>query len=334
MTPTNAPKLYTDWDQAADLLASAARVIILAHVSPDGDAIGSMLGLGHALAGLGKQVTLAVDEGTPPYLAFLPGAASIRADLAGVAADLVIVVDCSDERRTGEVGKAARVLALPWINLDHHVTNTGFADANIMDPAFVSSSECVLRWLWRLDAPISPDCAQCLMCGLVTDTLCFRISAVTAETFKIAQHLMVAGANMPQIVQNTIARMPTSALWLWSKIMPTVKLEDHVTWVRMSLEAKREAAYDDSNDGGLVSWMLQAEDAHISCVLKEREGHAVEFSLRAKPGFDVSKVAFQLGGGGHTLASGATVSGTFEEVEARLLPLLKEAARTGALLYG
>lgn len=331
--PTTPPIELADWDKADELLLAAQRVIILTHVSPDGDAIGSMLGLGHALTLWGKTVTMAVDDGVPPYLAFLPGAALVRADLAGVSADLVIVVDCSDERRVGKMGKAARTLGLPWVNLDHHATNVGFADANVMDPTFVSASEGVLRWLYRNNAPLPLESATCLLCGLVTDTMCFRTASVTADSLALANELIRKGANLTDIVQRTIARMPTAALYLWGKVLPTAQVQDHIALARMSLAARREAGFNESSDGGLVSWMLQADDAYVACVLKEVEGNAVEVSLRAKPGFDVGKVAFAIGGGGHTLASGATIAGTFEQVEARLMPLLRAAVESGTPAY-
>ncbi|MBX3064263.1 MAG: bifunctional oligoribonuclease/PAP phosphatase NrnA [Anaerolineae bacterium] len=326
--------ILNDWDKAGTLLAAASRVVILTHVSPDGDAIGSLLGLGHALLATGRQVIMAVDEGVPPNLQFLPGSAQVLPSLAGVTTDLVIVVDCSDERRVGKVGEAARRLQTPWINIDHHVTNVAYADANIMDPAFVSASEAVLNWLHKLNLPLSPDVAQCLLCGLVTDTLCFRISSVTAVTFAVAQELMAAGANLSEIVQNTIARMPTSALLLWKQVMPSVRIEDQVTWARLTLADKQAAAFDDKNsDGGLVSFLLQADDAYISCIFKEKENNQVEISLRSVPGFDVGAVAFNVGGGGHKQASGATLDGTIDEVEAKIIPLLKAAAQAGAPLF-
>src|SRR5689334_16686080 len=127
-----------DRDKAGTLLENAQQVIILTHIAPDGDAIGTLLGLGHALRNLRKTVTLAVDEGVPRNLRFLPGSDAVRADLDGVQADLVIAVDCGDESRMGNVGKSARTLGVPLIDIDHHRTNTYFGDANIVDAAAVA----------------------------------------------------------------------------------------------------------------------------------------------------------------------------------------------------
>ncbi len=320
-----------DSDKAHTLLSNAQQVIILTHLSPDGDAIGTLLGLGHAVRSLGKGVILAVDEGAPRNLRFLPGADDIRATLDGAQADLVIAVDCGDESRMGNVGKSARALGVPLIEIDHHRTNTYFADANIVDAAAVAAAECVLDWLDSMHVPISVDVAQCLLCGLVTDTLCFRTSNVTATTLGKAQRLMLAGGDLAFIVQNTVSRMSTDVIRLWGQVLPTVRIEDHVIWVKVTLAARRAAngaGGGDTNDGGLVSLLLQADEAYVSCVLNEKEDNKVELSFRSIPGFDVSRLAASIGGGGHMQASGATVSGSLDEVEARVVPLLKEAART------
>ncbi len=321
-----------DRDKAQALLNNAQHVIVLTHLSPDGDAIGTLLGTGYALRHRGKTVTLAVDEGVPRNMLFLPGTADVRADLNDVQAGLVIAVDCGDESRMGNVGKQARALGVPLIQIDHHRTNTYFGDANIVDAAAVAAAECVLDWLDYMLVAITPDVALCLLCGIVTDTLCFRTDNVTVTTLAKAQRLMTAGADLSFIVQNTVSRVPTDVIRLWGQVLPTVRIEDHVIWVKVSLAARRAAngaGGGETKDGGLVSLLVQADEAYMSCVLTEKENGTVELSFRAVPGFDVSALAASLGGGGHMLASGATVPGMLDEVEARVVPLLKEAARAG-----
>jgi bifunctional oligoribonuclease and PAP phosphatase NrnA len=328
----NAATEKADRDRANALLSGAQQIIILTHIAPDGDAIGTLLGLGHALRNQGKTATMSVDEGVPPGLRFLPGTADIRANLDGVQADLVIAVDCGDESRMGNAGKSARTLGKPLINIDHHHTNTRFGDANLVDSVAVAAAECVLDWLDDLHIALTPDVAQCLLCGIVTDTLCFRTSNVTAATLGKAQRLMQAGGDLSVIVLNTVSRMPTDVIRLWGQVLPTVRIEDHVIWAKDSLAARRAAngaGGGDTKDGGLVSVLLQADQAYVSCVLHEKDNGTVELSFRAVPGFDVSGLASSLGGGGHMQASGATVTGSLDEVEARVVPLLKEAAKAG-----
>jgi phosphoesterase RecJ-like protein len=129
--------------------------------------------------------------------------------------------------------------------------------------------------------------------------------------------------------------MSTDIIRLWGQVMPTVRIEDHVIWAVVTREARRVANVNGSTkDGGLVSLLLQADEAYISCVLTEKDDDKIELSFRAIPGFDVSQVAANLGGGGHVQASGATVSGTLSDVEARVIPMLKEAARAGSPVVG
>jgi phosphoesterase RecJ-like protein len=146
---------------------------------------------------------------------------------------------------------------------------------------------------------------------------------------------MESGGNLTFIVQHTLSRVSTNTIRLWAQVMPTVQIEDHVIWAKVDLSARQIVGSGnvDIKDGGLVNLLLQADEAYISCVFTEKESNKVELSLRAVPGFDVSRVAIAVGGGGHKLASGATVTGSLAEVEARVIPLLKEAAKIGTPTY-
>lgn len=319
-----------DWERAGQLLFSAQHVIVLTHIDPDGDAYGSMLGLAAALREMGKQVVTAVDGGLDPAFRFLPGADAVQNQLDSVRADLVIVTDCSDERRMGEVGKAARALGVPLINVDHHRTNTHFGDAILVDAETVAASEGVLDWLDMLGMRISPAAAQCLLTGIVTDTLCFRTSNVTERVLGKAQRLMQAGGNLGEIVGRTVNRTPAPVFMLWKAVMPKVRLEDHVIWAAISQADFRRAGIHDEDDGHFVSLLMQVDQAYIACVLTELEA-GVDISVRSVPGFDVAALALALGGGGHTQAAGAMLTGlTLAEAEAQVIPLLHDAVRAGS----
>lgn len=323
--------MMMDWDKAAALLNQAQHVVIVTHVGPDGDAIGSLLGLMWALRRLGKQVIPAVDEGVPPEFAFLPGAEEVRAALDGVQPDLVIAVDCGDPGRMGKVGEAARAAGAPLINLDHHITNTYFGDANLVDPATVASAEGVLDWLDRLGVAPDRKIATCLLTGIVTDTLCFRTDNVTAAVFGKAQRLIEAGAPYSEITQRTVMRMSFEALGLWAAVLPRMRLEEEgILWVAIDRPTRQALNYNDARDGGLVSLLISADRARIAAVFREKDDGRVEIGFRAVPGYDVATVAARLGGGGHALAAGCTIDGPLEEAVARTLALLREAAREGA----
>jgi len=319
-----------DWNEAGDLLAQAQRVLVLTHVGPDGDAIGSLLGLAHALTGLGKAVITAVDGGVPEDLAFLPGAEAVRPTLGGVSVDLTIAVDCGDESRMGQVGQAALATGAPLINLDHHATNTRFGQVNLVDPTTVASAEGVLDWLDHLGAALDTATATCLLTGMVTDTLCFRTDRVTSVTLGKAQRLMELGAPLQEIVQRTVSRVAYSQIRLWAQAMPTVRLEERVIWAVITQAMFQAAAFPEVDDANLVSFLVQADEAYIAVVFKEKPDGAVEIGMRAVPGFDTSAVAVALGGGGHPLASGATVAEPLATLVPRVVRLLQAEARLGA----
>lgn len=319
-----------DWDKANQLVAQAQSILVITHVGPDGDAIGSMLGMAHTLRCLGKDVLTAVDEGVPDDLAFLPGADTVYPALNGAAVDLVIAVDCGDESRMGKVGQVAISSGVPLINLDHHRTNTLFGSANLVDLATVAAAEGVFDWLARLNVPLDQTIALCLLTGLVTDTLCFRTDNVTSETLSKAQKMMAAGAPLAEIVQRTVSRRTYAGLRLWGIVMPSVQLADHVIWAVLTRAMFEQADYPGHDDDGLVSTLVQVEEAYISAVFKEREDGGIEMGFRAVPGFDTANVAVALGGGGHKLASGATVYEPVETLVPRVIDLLKAEVRRGS----
>jgi phosphoesterase RecJ-like protein len=319
-----------EWNEAARLLSGAQRILILTHVGPDGDAIGSMLGLARALGGMEKTVTTAVDDGVPDDLMFMPGAEKVLPVLDRAAFDLIIAVDCGDESRMGQVGQAARLSGAPLINLDHHRTNTLFGDANLVDLDTVAAAEGVLDWLDDLGIEIDPAGALCLLTGLVTDTLCFRTDNVTSETLGKAQRLMAAGAPLSEIVHRTVNRTTYAGLRLWAQVMPMVRLEDHVIWAVITQAMFAAAGYDGYDDAGLVSELVQVDEAYIAAVFREKADGSVEIGLRAVPGFDTANVAVVLGGGGHKLASGATVHNEpIALLVPRVIEMLKAEVRNG-----
>ncbi len=323
--------MMMDWNKAHDLLDDARQIVVVTHVGPDGDAIGSLLGLTWALRRLGKEVIPAVDEGLPPEFAFLPGAEDIRASLENVHPDLVIAVDCGDKERMGAVGVAATAANPPLINLDHHVTNTRFGTANLVDPGTVAAAEGVFDWLERLNIPLDATIATCLLTGIVTDTLCFRTDNVTAGVMGKAQRLMEAGAPYTEITQRTVMRVSYDALRLWAEVLPSMRLEPGgVLWAVIDLPTRQKLGYTANRDGGLVSQLVSADVANIAAVFREKDDGAIEIGFRAKPGFDVSGVAVALGGGGHPLASGCTIPGPLEAAIARTLPMLADAVKVGA----
>ena len=326
--------MRTDWSAASQAVADSQTILVVTHVKPDGDAIGSLLGLANALREQGKTVTAVVDGGVPGAFLFLPGAEHIQAALVSGSWQLMVSVDASDEDRTGLAGVYGRANSQRVINLDHHPTNTGFGDILLVMPEAVSATEIVFRWLQGMAHTLSADVAAPLLAGLVTDTLGFRTTNVNPATLDIARQLMEAGASLPDIVQRTLVSKPFSAVELWREALPSVRLEDGIISAVITRANLRRAHLADVTDSGLISVLISVDEAAIAVIFKETAEGRVEISLRSKPGFDVSAVAFSLGGGGHKQASGATINGPLEVAQARVVPLLKAAVKEGLSLVG
>jgi phosphoesterase RecJ-like protein len=321
-----------NWTAATEAIDRANSILLVTHLSPDGDAIGSLLGLANTLLARGKNPTLAVDGGVPDYLQFLPGAAQVRDKLKQGEWDVMVLLDSSDEERTGEVGVYGRAHSRFVINLDHHPTNTMFGDLHLVVPTAVSATEIVAAWIDAMPQEMTKDMALPLLTGLVTDTMGFRTSNVRAETLGLAQRLMAAGASLTEVMARTLNNRPFSTLELWRSAMPSVVLEDSLIMGTITQEDLKRARLTETTDGDLVSILISAREAMIAVVFKETNDGRVELSFRCKPGFDVSQVAFTLGGGGHKQAAGATIPGTLDEAKARVIPMLRAAVQQGALV--
>ncbi len=326
--------MTTDWQAASQAVAAAQTILVVTHVKPDGDAIGSLVGLANALREQGKTVDAVVDGGVPGAFLFLSGAEHIKPAIETGNWDLMISVDASDEERIGQTGAYGKANSRQVINLDHHPTNTGFGDVLLVAPEAASATEIIYFWLHEIGLPISPEVASPLLTGLVTDTLGFRTSNVNPTTLDIARQLMEAGAPLQEIVQRTLVSKPYSAVELWRASLQSVKLQDSIISAVITRADLKRARLPEATDSGLIGFLISVDEAAIAVIFKETSERKIEISLRSKPGFDVSEVAFSLGGGGHRQASGATIDGPLEAAQARVMPLLQDAVKEGLAVVG
>lgn len=322
---TNNPQ----WQAAADAIQAAQSILVVAHISPDGDAIGSLLGLTLSLSEMGKIVTGAVDEGAPDFLSFVPQTETIVSELSDQEFDLLIVTDCGDTERSGQMGAYGLAHSKTVINIDHHPTNPRFGDIDLVVESAVSATEIVFDLLSYMKHDISEDAAYPLLVGLVTDTLGFRINSTTARTLEIATALMQKNAPLSKIMAVTLNSRSYAEIALWKAVFPSIELQDGVISATITLDDLEAAGLNKMGDGGLVSHLVNVNEAFVSVVFKEQSDNKVEISFRSKFGFDVGSLAFELGGGGHTQASGCTVDGTLEEIRQRVLPMTKKVVQQG-----
>ncbi len=307
------------------LLTPAQKIKIITHVYPDGDAIGSLTALGNGLRQLGKEVELACDHPSPDHLAFLPLADEIVAKGGGARrADLIVAVDCGDAERMGRSYSAMNEPLPPIINIDHHRTNTYFGAANLVVPTATSAAEIIYRLLPALGGKITEPIAISLLAGIVTDTLAFRTSNVTADALQIAGELIAAGANLHQITEQALIIKPLTIIKLYQIGLNNMRFEDGFLWTTINLKEQKSIGFVPASGVGLVSMLGNVKEAAMGCALMELEGDRVTVSLRSRVPWDVSTLATELGGGGHQQAAGCNLRLPLHEAERLMVARAKE----------
>jgi phosphoesterase RecJ-like protein len=304
------------------LLEQVQRVLIVSHIMPDGDTLGSALGLAWALRARGIEARLSCADEVPADFAFLPGLADYAVrPLTDEQA--VLVVDSSDLERIGSIYGEAAFARVPVVNIDHHVTNLSFGNINLIVPK-ASTAELVLDVITFLEIPLDQRIATCLLTGVVTDTRGFRTSNTTADTLRAAVRLVEAGAPLSEITDAVFSHRSLDTLRLWGPALSNVQRRGRIVWAEITQEMLREAGVDISAAGGLVNFLSSFHEAQVAIVFRELEDGRVDVSMRAIPALDVSQVALAFGGGGHPQAAGCTVVGTLPDVRERIIAALQE----------
>jgi phosphoesterase RecJ-like protein len=305
----------------------AQNILVICHIAPDGDAIGSLLGLGWALREKGKKHALACADSVPSTFTYLPGIEAIVRQ-SRVDHDLIVTLDCSDMRRLGTACSEQLLRTAPIINIDHHVTNSNFGIVNWVDPLSASTAEMVTELIERLNVPFSPQIATCLLNGIVADTRGFRTPNTTVRTMQIATELMAAGAPLTQITEHIFNKRSFASMRLWARVIGEVRLLDGgIIWGEISQAMRRECQASEDDEGGLANFLISADEAKVAVILTERENDLIDVGLRATPGLDVANVAVRLGGGGHPLAAGCTIQGSLAAVKEQVLAELRRSLK-------
>jgi bifunctional oligoribonuclease and PAP phosphatase NrnA len=304
-------------------IQEANRILIVSHIRPDGDAVGSLLGLGLALEENGKEVQMVLEDGLPAGFQYLEGSERIRRRAEGEF-DLVITVDSSDIERTGEA--LLNVLrsdggdgSIPDINIDHHITNLSFARYNLVEAEAAATAEIIANHLCDFGLPLNTRIASALLTGIITDTLGFRTANMSPQVLYTVAKLMEAGADLPSLFSNALYKRSFQTARLWGLGLSKLRREGPIVWTSLTRKDRQSVGYPGRDDGDLINLVSSIEEAAVAMVFVEQNNGSVKVSLRAQPGIDVSKVALDFGGGGHKAAAGAQLDGTLVEVQEKVL---------------
>ena len=304
-----------------DRLGAAKKIVIASHVRPDGDAIGSLLGLGLALRDAGKSVQMVLADGVPSSFKYLEGTKSIEKEPKGNH-DTFITVDCADFKRTGSIFEN---FGQPDINIDHHKTNEKFGKLNLIEAEEVATSAILTNYLPAWGLTITKPIAAALLTGIITDTLGFRTSNITPEALRQAATLMETGVDMPEIYMRSLVRRSFPAARYWGAGLSTLQNKNDIVWGTLTLVDRKAAGYGGNDDADLINMISAIDGNKVGMVFVEQSNNHVKISWRAlQAGVDVSQVAKHFQGGGHAAAAGADIQGSLSEVQKEVLKKTRE----------
>jgi phosphoesterase RecJ-like protein len=310
--------------QVVELIESKQKFGITTHIKPDGDGVGSSLGLCWLLQSLGKQAEVIVHGEVPVAYRSLPGAEKIRdVDAIDAEYDAVFVIECSDLERPGIKGLENETT----VNIDHHSTSEHFGTVNWIDPTASAVGEMIYNLCKAIGGRITREIAECVYMALVTDTGSFHFSNTTDRTLKVASELVKAGVKPAEVSEAVYNNYPWSRIELMRQVLDTVKRDDSgkVASMRQTLKMREIAGAVDGDNNGFVNIPLAAREILAVVYMREVGENEYRVSLRSKGDINVARVAEKFGGGGHRNASGLRVVGDWDEKEAELVTAVREA---------
>src|SRR5215207_752794 len=302
-------------------LDKSKNVIIASHVRPDGDAIGSLLGLGLSLLDAGKSVQMVLVDGVPSSFKHLEGSALIVKAPSGDH-DTFITVDSADFKR---VGKTFENFGKPDINIDHHKTNESFGKLNLIEAEEVATAAILARHLPEWGHKLTKPIAAALLTGIVTDTLGFRTSNTNPSALRLCAMLMETGVDMADLYMKALVKKSFPAARYCGSGLSRLEQKNGIVWATLTLEDRKKSGYGGNDDADLINMISSIEGNKVGMIFVEQSDNHVKISWRAlEPDIDVSQVAKHFTGGGHAAAAGADIPGALSDIQPLVLKTTQE----------
>jgi phosphoesterase RecJ-like protein len=308
--------------QGANAIADAETVALACHVSPDGDALGSMLGLFHVLRAAGRDVVASFPAPfiVAPHYRELPGLDLLTPPGEfPLEPDVMLTFDCGSLGRLGDLEPAAKA-ARELIVVDHHISNDRYGTINLVEPDAAASGTVVLRLVDALGLPLNRDAAVCLYAALVCDTGRFQYDTTTPAVFDMARRLTEYEVPVARLSRTLFEEHRFAYLQLLGEALGNAELvrEQRLVWTAVTADMLARHHVEMEEVEGLIDILRRASEAEVTCVLKEEHDGTVRVSLRSLGGVDVRRIAEAHGGGGHRFAAGFTSALDIPTVVARI----------------
>jgi Exopolyphosphatase-related proteins len=308
--------------QIAQEIEKRDNYLLAGHSIPDGDCVGSLIGLYLGLLSLGKKVQMLLQDPVPSIYEYL-AASNAVCSVTGLQEPFtnVIFLDCSDEERVGD--KAIAILANRKfsINIDHHLSNVLFGNLNYVDGKSSSTAELVYELLCQLNVEISPDMAHALYVGIVQDTGCFQHNSTTGSTFRTAAALMDIGIDLDQVKLNLFESKSKAEVQLLRLALQNISFSSNgkIAWMVLNYADVKAIDAQDICPEGIINYALTIKGVEVGLLFREISPGLIKVGFRSKGEVDVSALAAEFGGGGHRRAAGAKQEGVMEEVERQII---------------
>lgn len=286
--------------QAGEIILKAKNIVLSSHINPDGDNIGSTLGLYHALKGKDKNIQILLDDNLPDNLGMMKGLdLYLKPEKKLENIDLMVILDVDIDR----IGKVREIVDAPVLNIDHHISNSKVCDFCYVDAKAAATAQIIYSLIKEMGMKFNEDCATCLYTGLASDTGFFRYSNTTPFTLRAAAELLEAGAK-PDIISEIFDQRSFSSVKAAGKAIGTIDLYHDGKIALMTVDKAIKESAD--NTEGFVNFARNIRGVDVAVMIKYADENVTRVSLRSK-NTNVSEIALTLGGGGHIRAAGATV---------------------------
>lgn len=314
--------------EIARILRTEDRFLAVTHVNPDGDAIGSLLGLALALSEMGKASQALSTDKIPDMYEFLPGRELLVADPSEVAPapNWIISVDAAEARRiSGEISHFRSRAGL--INIDHHPTNPKFGDLNLVEPHATSTAELIFQLLKEAGYALSPDVGKCLYTGLITDTGGFRFSGVNSRTLELGAEIVASGFEPYEVARRLFEEYPFTRLLLERVMLERMEMlvDGSLCLSTLYVEDFDRLGADKADTENLVDRLREIRGVEAGVLITEMSESLTRVSLRSKGRLDVSVLAKSFGGGGHRHAAGIKTALSPHEIKEKLIRAIEKA---------
>jgi bifunctional oligoribonuclease and PAP phosphatase NrnA len=314
-------------DRILDVIREHQTFCVVGHIRPDGDCIGSQLGLALALQNDGKKVTVWNQDSVPQKYKFLNADKLFEKPRHGEKFDCVIALDCASFERLGKVGECIGDRKI-LINIDHHESNPRYGDVNWVSPREPSTGELIFRLLKVARWPITKPIADLLFTAISTDTGSFQYPTTRPGTFHTGAELVTRGADLAKIGNEVYQSYPLSRAKLLKHVYSKFRLgaDDRIAWFWLKKKDFNRTGAESDDTEGLIDHIRAIEPVVVACVFEEIEPELTRISLRSKnPDVNVNEIAAQFGGGGHPAAAGARSAGKPLSVQRKVIAAIKKA---------